>query len=181
MGRGFWSIIWSSYMKTQGPLLSFLSILSTLIAWAYAREIKISFFIVFPISLLLLTIIITFYVAAYDSFQRSKQILPKVICVKNLLGKIILLLEPSELFSYNCLISCYHLSDEFEELIAVGMVHNIQIDGKIQVILYYLLKGHEDVFKKLGNSDSILLKQILVKPNVPKDYVDLNLKEGVWE
>lgn len=85
---------------------------------------------------------------------------------------MIFLLEPSELFSYDTIVSFYYLEDDFEQLIAIGRVRNIQQDSKIQVEVTDYLSGYEEIFNKLGRNDFKALEKTRVKPNIPKAYLD---------
>ena len=60
----------------------------------------------------------------------------------------------------------YKDSVDFEVLIGVGMVINVQDDRRIQVGLRRVAKGQEDAVIKLQNNDSEALQRLLVKPNV---------------
>ena len=85
---------------------------------------------------------------------------------------MIFLLESSELFSYDTIVSFYYLEDEFEQLIAIGRVSNIQQDSKIQVEVIYLISDCKEILDRLANNDSTALEKTRVKPNIPKAYID---------
>ncbi len=83
---------------------------------------------------------------------------------------VLLLLEPSELFGHNSVVSIYHVDpSDFEELIGVGYVRNVQEDRKVQVV-FECKPPHADTGSKLSSNDAILLKRVRVKPSAPYGY-----------
>lgn len=134
MKNSFWGIVWLNFLKVQGVLLSAIGIG----LWFFTPQTTI------PLSLLLLIVIIalvvtlTFASTAYELFSKTKDFfsLPRVIATRKIAAKnrridLIFLLEPSELFSIDALVSFYYFDADFEQLIAIGRVINIQQDSKI--------------------------------------------------
>ena len=109
--------------------------------------------------------------AAYVSFKTNRNALPEVICVKPCLKKNkkihLFLLTPSDLFSNDILVSFYYCNDEYEQLIGIGRVFNIQDDNKIQVLLTYTFEGHEEKVKKMVKNNKLYLDKTKIKPNIP--------------
>lgn len=175
MKKSFWSILWLNFRKTEGVVLALIGIA----LWFFSPQTTISLRLFLRIVILGLVIIVTFASTAYELFLTSKQsfYLPKIIGSKkkalaNQQNYLIFLLEPSELFSYDTIVSFYYLDDDFELLIAVGRVNNIQQDRKVQVEVTDYVRGYEEIFNKLENNDSTALKRTRVKPNIPKAYLD---------
>lgn len=82
-----------------------------------------------------------------------------------------MLLQPSDLFSHNTLVSFYLRSgDGFERFMGIGKVRHVQEDGKIQAEI--LDWEREDVLTRLKANDITVLRRILVKPSVPDTYID---------
>ena len=117
----------------------------------------------------------------------SEHILPRIVLGKKpsvqIQGaKVLCLLESSELFSYDALVSFYYIDDEnFEQLIGIGAVVNIQEDRKIQVAMFYSLEGHQEKAEKIAQNDAGILKKTRVKPNVPKTYLDMIVSKITWK
>lgn len=179
MKNSFWGIVWSNFLKIQGLLIGVIGVALAILLWLFPPKTNIPLGLALLIVIIALTAILTFASTAYELFLTSKQFLslPRVILSKQIRGKnqridFIFLLEPSELFSNDALVSFYYLDDTFEQLIAIGKVRNIQQDSKVQVEVIYSLEGCEEILKRLENNDSITLKKTRVKPNIPKDYID---------
>lgn len=100
--------------------------------------------------------------------------MPKILVAsKNLVtNQTIFLLEPSELFSIDAVVSFYYFDNSFEFLIAMGRVVNIQQDRKIQVEVICPRPGYEPIISKLENNDSITLSKTRIKPNIPRAFLD---------
>jgi signal transduction histidine kinase len=175
MKRSFWGLVWSNFLKIQGVLLGVIGIA----LWFFSPQTTISLGLFLLIVILCIVIILTFASTAYELFITSKQsfYLPKVIGSKkrtltNQRIYLIFLLEPSELFSYDTIVSFYYLEDDFEQLIAIGRVRNIQQDSKIQVEVTDYVSGYEEIFNRLEKNDYTALEKTRVKPNIPKAYLD---------
>ena len=98
----------------------------------------------------------------------------KTLPSKDETTRALCLLEPSEFFSYDTLVSFYYIDDEeFEQLVGIGTVVNIQENKLIQVELTNPVEGYEGIVKKLANNDAHALKKTVVKPSIPKKYLAL--------
>lgn len=174
MKKSFWGIVWLNFIKIQGPLLAIIGIA----LWFFSPQATVSLRLLLLIVILGLVILFTLASTAYEFFTKSKQFLflPKVIRSKKITVNqkpyLIFLLESSELFSYDFYVSFYYLENEFEQLIAIGRVSNIQQDSRIQVEVIYLISGCEEILNRLANNDSTALEKTKVKPNIPKAYID---------
>lgn len=105
----------------------------------------------------------------------SRRVLPRVLFSRGLsqTEEVLCVLEPSELFSYDTLVSFYYKKDQvFEQLIGCGIVINIQEDKKVQVILQWPLEGYQDIVEGLSNNDASILAKMIVKPHVPKHFLE---------
>lgn len=175
MARSFRGVLWSNFMRVQGlPLAIILSIL----LWLMSPKEMVPFLWILPLLVFCIIATPTFLLAAYESFGMSKHILPRVLLAKEApryLGREarpLCLLESSELFSHDSLVSFYCVREEgYEELIGIGSVLNIQEDGKVQVIMSKIIDGHEDEVTRLMANESTALKSTRVKPNVPKTFL----------
>ncbi len=153
------------------------------ILWIFSPKINIPLGLALPIGLLFILLTLTFFSAAYESFKMSKRVLPRVVATRKIDKqgnelKVLCILEPSELFSYDSLVSFYYIEEGFEQLIGIGHVFNIQEDGKIQVMITKLVEEHIEIIKKLAQNDAIALRKIVVKPNVPRRYIDMMYPGG---
>lgn len=160
-------------------LIGVVGIALAIFLWLFPPKTNIPLWLALLIGILALTAIVTFASTAYEIFITSKQFfsLPRVIRSKRITVTnqgidLIFILEPSELFSYDSVVSFYYLDDDFEMLIAIGRVSNIQQDRKLQVEVTNYVIGYEEIFNKLKNNDSTALKRTRVKPNISKAYLD---------
>lgn len=181
MNDSFLGLIFSSFMKTNGPVIAVCGLLLGVIAAKFLNN-TISLLWVILLFFLVLILIITFLAAAYKAFYISKHILPKVIYSKKVNPtdgsfKVLCLLEPSELFSNNTLVSFYYVREgNFEEFVGFGNVINVQEDKRIQVSMDQYLDVQEDIVNKLAENNALTLENIKVKPNIPKAQIEL-----IWD
>ncbi len=171
MNKSFWGFIWERFRKFQGIPVGIIALLATMVFWYFAPDKSVRLGIVIPFGIIFIILLIVFGDAAYVSFKTNRNILPGVICVKPYLKNNkeihLFLLTPSDLFSNDILVSFYYCNDEYEQLIGIGKVFNIQDDNKIQVFLLYPLEGHEDKVKEMVKNNKLYLDKTKIKPNVP--------------
>jgi len=100
--------------------------------------------------------------------------LPKILAASRIpiTNQTIFLLEPSEFFSIDAVVSFYFIDNDFELLIAMGRVVNIQRDSKIQFEVIQVRNGYEPIVNKLENNDYITLSKNRIKPNIPRAFLD---------
>lgn len=176
MGQNFWGLIWSSFLRINGVLIGVFGILITVFLWLFSPKVNIPLGVALPILIIFIIFMLTLLNVAYESFNLSKRILPKVLLGKKQGAQVLCLLEPSELFSHGTLASFYYIEDFFEQLIGIGTVTNVQEDGKIQVTMDIPTEGYEDIVEKLQQNDAGVLNKIRVKPNIPSNYYN---KSGI--
>jgi len=179
---GFGGLIWTSFSKVQGTVLTGLGIFATIIL--SFPKVNSDPYLPWIIggSLIAAAAILTFAHAAYRALRMSKKILPRVLMAKRVSWKgqgstILCVLEPSELFSNDTLISFYYKDDVCEGFIGYGTVINIQEDKKIQVTLEQILSEDDEMIQKLANNDSSLLGKIIIKPYISNRFFN---KTGGW-
>ncbi|HEX8633803.1 MAG TPA: hypothetical protein VF703_06570 [Pyrinomonadaceae bacterium] len=125
---------------------------------------------------LIISIVISLYLifgllhAAWTAFYRDKDILPAVRYAapppKAIQSSLALLvLDPSIIFSYDSIVGIYSVENEYERLIGLGKVINIQEDRKIQVLVTQDVDFGEQ-WKAIINRE-VRLTNIRVKPTVP--------------
>jgi len=175
MRNSFWDLVWENLLKPS----SAIAIILAIILWVFSPDEKITLRLALPIGALFIFFIFSFANVAYKTFKRSKSTLPRLLHARkpdtknHHREKVVCLLEPSELFSYGVFVSFYYIGEEnFEQLVGIGTVRNIQEDGKIQVVMDYAMDEHEDIIQKLAQNDAGLLKKIKVKPNILREYLD---------
>lgn len=101
----------------------------------------------------------------------NSPVLPKVLLGNITKQQTICLLSPSTLFSHDTLVSLYTYQNGFEELIAIGKVLVIQDNKNIQIVIQKKITEKQEIIDGIINNNPIILKTILVKPNVPQSYI----------
>lgn len=84
---------------------------------------------------------------------------------------LLCILDPSNNFFRDMLVSFYYL-DDYEELIGIGTVSDIQVDGRIQVEMDYYHERYKQIINKLKNNNKKTLLKTIVKPYVPKKELE---------
>jgi hypothetical protein len=142
---------------------------------------RIPFSVVLPIILVLALVIVILIDVAFQSLAMRNR-LPRVLHISGPGSGtgLVCLLEPSELFSHGAAVSFYHLGDSnFEELIGIGFVLNVQEDRRIQVAMVHIIEGHDDVIRRLEQNQSAVLGRIIVKPVADLRHLQA-LQEGSY-
>ena len=134
-----------------------------------SETISLKHVIVFG-SIALYFIFLSFH-TAYKSFSEERNMLPDVLYAadapKAMQSSVaLLLLEPSQLFSYDCAVAVYMNQDDIETIIGLGRVTNVQSDGKIQILVIYDM-GYSDEWEGVRKNNASSLRKLLVKPTVP--------------
>ncbi len=191
----FWDTLWSSYQALNGLLLTvlvplivgaLLFIFSEMVFWS-----KVALSLGALLCVVLLVLLLTFFDAARKNYkgyaeaqrkyedvkERVTNPLPRIIhsraSAPHEASELVCLLEPSELFSQDNLVSFYDVGDEgLEVLIGVGVVEIVQAaDRKIGVSLTFAIEAYRDKVDKLKANDAAALTRTRVKPTVPRQYL----------
>lgn len=174
MKRGFWERIWLSFLATSGPPVTIFAFIVTVLLWILAPDVTVSARYAAPVAILLLYIIIVLCHAVYTANGNP---LPKILVVKSRTpgdeGMLLCVLEPSDLFSYNSLVSFYRLEKDFEQFMGWGSVINIQEDGKIQVVMNRYTLDDAELLGRFSQNNRDTISEILIKPSVPRDIFNI--------
>jgi hypothetical protein len=91
----------------------------------------------------------------------------------------LLLLEPSELFGQQAVVSIFCLKDGFEVLVALGVVFTVQEDKKIQVLVRQAIdENDKDLWRSVLNNDIKILQQLVIKPSMPANVPAIRSSNG---
>lgn len=173
--------LWESFKKVYGPIISFVGVVISWLAFLYRPddEIKLKYFIII---LIFLFVVISMLLELFLKFYtKSKSYLPKVSKGMKPYGqrhskcKALLLLENSPIFSFEQLVSVYIREEDFERLLGTGFVIAIQENFKIQVLISNDVCDDKTLWDKITNNDAAIIKHILVKPSIPKSYLEVML------
>lgn len=170
--RSFWGLIYDSFLRINGWLFGGLGLALTVAAFFFTPENKVPVGWFVAAGTLSIVVIVVLYDASRTSWKASQRGLPAVrrtLEPPDIYQGIekILIVEPSELFGVDVLVSIYITEDEYERLIGIGRVLNIQTNGYLQIGISTLTETSGELIDKLKSNDSAFLKRLLVKPSVP--------------
>lgn len=136
---------------------------------------------------LFLIVLVSLFNIAFNLHSNciATNVAPRVIRVyepipysQNPNAKAVLILEQSNSFYWDILVSIYYNYPDLENNIGFGVVQNLQEDGKmIQIEVVCILPGHENILKNLLNNNVDAIQRIKVKPFVRRS----NLIQGSEE
>lgn len=164
---------WRNSIGMQFLQIGGVSIVVSLIFWIFSPDDSISLKWALSVLALLLILLAFSGRIAYQYCQRAQNILPKLIrIVPDNMG-VICLFEPSELYSHNALVSLFFNDEDYERLIGLGYVYNVQDDKNIQILITQWIPGQEKIKDKLEANNAQVLEKIIAKPNVNRSYFEI--------
>ena len=164
---------WRNSIGIQFLQIGGVSIVVSLIFWIFSPDDSISLKWALSVLALLLILLAFSGRIAYQYYQRAQNILPKLIrIVPDSMG-VICLFEPSELYSHNALVSLFFNDEDYERLIGLGYVYNVQDDKNIQILITQWIPGQEKIKDKLEANNAQVLEKIIAKPNVNRSYFEI--------
>ncbi|AFY71517.1 hypothetical protein Pse7367_3276 [Thalassoporum mexicanum PCC 7367] len=178
MKKSFWGLIWESFLAVNGLVVGILGVVLAVLLWRFPPNATISLPVVVILGSVCFIAIATLFYAAQVVFAASNQNLPKVKLVKQLKALsseeetyTILLLSSSVLFSFDSFASIYYVEDDdFERLIALGVVVNIQQNKIIQVeILESIDSSRVSELTNIERREQ--WKKLRVKPNISRSII----------
>ncbi len=176
MKNGFWKLLWSSF---QSVVLSWegfsVGFAFAFVSWKIPPNTPIPVYwlvLVLIVSTLVMAISLKAANTAFEEYQKlRRRNIPSILFVQkeNNSDAIICLLEYSEIFAHDMMVSAYYTNkDDIEVLIATGFVKNIQDNRKIVVQLSKLEHGQEEILKKIANNDKSIIDRTIIKPGISK-------------
>lgn len=177
--KSFKKHIYESFTRINGWLTGSIALVLSIAVMFFTPETKVLVgWLVASIIFSLLFLAVLFD-AAYAGWSASQRGLPEV---RRTLEPplnytdiaIILLVEPSDLFGVDVLVSVYAKEDEYERLIGIGRVLTVQTNGYLQIGIFTITEPNADIIMKLNNNDASFLKKLLVKPSVPSYLLQEN-------
>lgn len=168
--------LWFAVSKTWGTALTVVGVFASLVVFFVAPDKA-----TLPMNWVLLIGCLAFLAlsvllrAAYEAHHDGSVHLPKVLMAIEApatytKAAAVLLLEPTQLLAYDSIVSLYYLQDDIERFCGLGRVANIQVDKKVQVILYKD-DNYAELVAKLKTNKPDDLRRLLVKASVPSNYL----------
>lgn len=167
--------ILNALLKSWGPVIAVVSLIASLLLYFVVPDtdtIKLNIFLM--VAFVFLAIVLILLRALYDANADTKVNLPKIRKIlepprsyEN--ASALLLVDPSNFLSHDLFVTLFIQEDDYEQLVGIGFVINIQNDKKAQVAL---LKNDEseELINQLKNNRKHDLERLLLKPSVPKAF-----------
>jgi len=88
----------------------------------------------------------------------------------------LIVLDPSDLFGHESVVSIYRQNGPNEQLLGIGVVATIQENGRIQVVV---TRAYEDTefWDRLTTNEPAAVESILVKPSIPRLALEASGRE----
>lgn len=172
MKKGFWKVLGIHIIKIHSMYSLMAGLPLTLLLWKYSNNKEVSILVPLIVAVACLLIISALVSALIDEMKRS-QVIPNIERVIRQETSVLVLVSQSSIFSHGIGVSLYYTDEhQFEKLICIGRVINIQENGKIQIKIEQISDGQSDIARTLESNDRVLLERITVKPVVSMDYLD---------
>lgn len=177
--KSVWLEIYESYRRVGGNISTLVAISIAVLGFFLTglEKIHVGWFILSGIIALFSgSVLIDFAVRSYAASKRS---LPSVKSSANP-GKpysdayALLIVEPSDMFGQNSVVSIYEKKNDFEKLVGTGYVLTVQEDGLIQVLVIDSHTGNSsDLWDDVKSKKVDVLGSLMVKPTIPKTAYNL--------
>jgi hypothetical protein len=184
-----WRDAWASFKAISGPILTGAALILALLGPLYAPAAKVQIGLIWLVvaSLIAMAILLAAFNMILAARRSAGGRLPKtryaVVGGDGTVGPLTLVLERSDLFGFNVMVTIYHTErlerdrDElFERLIGVGRVANIQQNGLVQVLVLVEVPTHAALWQRIRNREATVIAQIVVKPSIPYDEAGMEVR-----
>lgn len=170
--KTFGALLYESFLRVNGWLLGGAALVLSITVFIVSPATKVAVGWLIAALATCIVIVVVVVDAASTAWRMSQRGLPKVRRTldppKIYVGVIrILIVDPSDLFSVETLISLYVKDDEYERLLGLGRVLTVQSNGILQIGITSLVDADEAIQTKLNGNDAGFLKALLVKPSFP--------------
>ncbi len=166
---------YESFIRIRGVPFTFISLLLTLLFFYLSEnQTAVRLALALPILVLLLILILTLYDLSTRLYVEAVKPLPAVRQARRPPSiypnaSTLLLLDASEVYGHESLVSVYYLDEGFEVLVATGFVLTRQDDGFIQVLVdRQIEEAFSDIWDRACRNDSIVLSKLRVKPSLTR-------------
>jgi hypothetical protein len=172
--------IWKSILKSWGAVFTIISLVASIAVYFVVPAtdtVPMNVFLV--LVLLLIATIIILLRATFDANIDASVVLPRVRKVLNPpksyeKASALLVVDPSNYLSHDSYVTLFMLEDDYEQLIGVGIVINVQNDKKIQVAIYKNEES-EQLISQLKENKKHDLERLILKPSVPRAFLEGDL------
>jgi hypothetical protein len=165
--------LWSACVQSWGGATSFIGLaLAVVVLFVVPDKATLPLNWTLLAAVVVCLLITTILRAAYDAHSSAAPRLPRVRMVMDapktyLTASALVLLDATDLLSHDSIVSLYLVENDVEIFLALGKVVNIQLDGRVQVVL--VQTGERIQGLKQNRPDELL--RLIVKPSVPSTYL----------
>ncbi len=167
--------LYESFVRVRGVPIAFISLLlGFLYFYLSANSSSVQLKVILPVIVVLLILIITLFDLSYRLFSKSVHRLPRVKQARkpplsHSKATAILLLENSEVYGHETIVSIYYIENGFEVFIGIGFVFTHQDNGYIQILVGSEIESaYKETWERVCHNDLNVLSNLLVKPSMPK-------------
>lgn len=157
-------------------ITGFLGIGLSLLTIFILPQWSVPFSWIMTVTIILLVMLWIVFAAVGRATEHSHKFLPSVRAVVNDYdsdGRIVLLLEKSDLFAMATAVSIYYEDDSnLERLVAGGVVQNVQGNGLIQILVEEWELGQHTTQLKIEQASQDVIKRLRIRPFVSKKRND---------
>ena len=176
MKKSVWGLLWSSLIAVLPSWVGVVvAIALSFVAWKIPPNTPISVYwlvLILIVAILVMAICLKAANTVFEEYQKlRRRNIPNILFVQkeNNSDAIICLLEYSEIFAHDMIVSAYYTNqDDMEVLIATGFVENVQDNGKIMIKLNNLELGQKEILKKFADNDKSIINRTIIKPGISK-------------
>jgi len=172
--------IYHSFRKINGYVFTLFGVILAVLALKFGTGATVPLWLAVAILILLCIAIAAFADALGEALSR-KVMLPSVrqVSAGNMHGfqysgdQAVFLIEPSEMFASDVLVSIYSDVEGFEVLIGLGYVIGNTSHGHIQALINEHPEGaHPGIWSKILANDNTVISKLKVKPSAPRLLFD---------
>lgn len=169
------------YESSKAPInvaLSIVGVLLALLAFGLSGDkTTISLKILLPVLIILYIVIIALISLCVQLYLKTSRQLPRVIrfykpTAPYTEAEGTLLLESSNDYSHDIIVSVYYSDRGREVQVGTGFVAAIQDDGLIQVVVSQSETSYRDIWEQIHQNNKDALIKLFVKPFVSKTFIE---------
>lgn len=165
-------LLWVSFRGTVGTFVGIVGLIAGIAAWFIPSTSTVSLAAYVVTVVLSVALIVVLLEATRIARLHAANPLPRVrLSLREgstpTEGHVILILEPSPMFSHGIMASIFLLEhDHYERFVGNGVVQNVQDDGLIQIRIEEVIDGFQSLIADLEASNTKILSRLRVKPYV---------------
>jgi hypothetical protein len=171
--------VYRAFLRIHGFVLAVAGFIIAILTWKFGANTKLELWIVTSAIVICILSATTLGDALREALAR-KIMLPSIrqIARGNEHGfqysatQAIFLIEESEMFARDAVVSIYSDVEGFEVLVGLGYVLGYTTHGLIQALVNEHPEGaHPDTWKKILENNTLILTKLKVKPSVPSEIL----------